>query len=61
MNLLLDYHNGGTLKKLIKKKASIPEEKARTIIMQLLLSVDYMVKLGIIHRDLKPENILINK
>lgn len=33
VNLMLDYQNGGTLKKLIKKKGNIPEEKARTIIM----------------------------
>ena len=59
LNLLLDYHDGGTLGNLLEKQTVISEADARMIIAQILLTVDFMCRKGMIHRDLKPENILI--
>lgn len=42
-------------------KVKLTEEQAKLIMMQLLLSVDFMHKSGIVHRDIKLENILINQ
>jgi serine/threonine protein kinase len=35
------------------------EDEARTILIQLLLSIDLMHRNGILHRDIKPDNILM--
>ncbi len=39
----------------------LTEEKAKIIIYQLLLALDYCHSNRVIHRDLKPQNVLINK
>lgn len=59
LNLLLDFHEGGSLGNLLEKHTVISEADARMIVAQILLTVDYMNRKNIIHRDLKPENILI--
>lgn len=51
--------HGCLLRLLIKKKIGLNEAEARTIMIQLLLSVDFMHRKGIVHRDLKLENILL--
>ena len=40
------------------KKGAQPEKKSLSIILQLLIALDYLHSLKIIHRDLKPENII---
>ncbi|TNV85325.1 hypothetical protein FGO68_gene11795 [Halteria grandinella] len=61
INLLMEFQEGGTLQDLINKKdREIKESDARVIAAQLLLTLDFMVRLNIVHRDLKPENILLN-
>ena len=41
--------------------STLAEDKAKQIIYQLLLALDYCHSNRVIHRDLKPQNILINK
>jgi serine/threonine protein kinase len=47
--------------KSIEKWCSEVKNKQKSILMQLLLTLNYMHRKNIIHRDLKPDNILINK
>lgn len=39
----------------------LTQDRAKTIIYQLLLALDYCHSNRVIHRDLKPQNVLINK
>ncbi len=39
-------------------ETTMPEDNIRLITEQLLLTIDFMSRLGIVHRDLKPDNIL---
>eukprot|EP00347_Sterkiella_histriomuscorum_P006677 403351856 len=57
--LLLEFKDGGDLKKYILKSHFIPEFEIKLILAQLLLTLDYFQKRNIIHKDLKPENILL--
>ena len=60
LNLLMEYQQGGSLSALLENKnAKLTDDTARVITEQLLLTVDFMTKMGIVHRDLKPENILL--
>lgn len=49
------------LKMLSKLKASsLSDTHVKTIIYNLLCSVNFLHQLNIIHRDIKPTNILVN-
>jgi serine/threonine protein kinase len=52
--LILEYAHGGNLMQKIKDKEEINESKARDIMKQLLICIDYIHEKGVIHRDLKP-------
>ena len=51
--------HGSLLHKLNTLGRRFTNEEVRTIMIQLLLSVDLMHRLGIVHRDLKPDNVLM--
>lgn len=51
--LVLEYAEGGSLFKVIKKKRKLSEDEAFVYLFQTCLGVDYLHKLKIIHRDLK--------
>ena len=57
--MVMEFQEGGTIGDKLKKLEKFPEEDAKIIIAQLLLTVDFMNRKNIIHRDLKPENILL--
>lgn len=63
-NLVFEYVNR-SLETFIedhkKRKNSIPVEKIRTIIEQILLGLKYCHSKNVVHRDLKPENILFTE
>ena len=41
------------------KRTPLPESRVRSMMYQVLKSIDHMHRNGIYHRDIKPENILI--
>ena len=57
---MIEYEEGGALSDVLEAHVLLTEDKARLIAEQLLLTVDFMARMGIVHRDLKPENILLN-
>lgn len=58
---LVELYKGIDLLNAIVKKGSQPEQKALTIVMQILEGLDYLHSKSIMHRDLKPENIIFKK
>lgn len=58
---LCEWYKGLDLLKAIVKKGSQPEQKALTIIFQILEGIYYMHNRGVMHRDLKPENIIFKQ
>lgn len=44
---------------LLIKEDILEEDSCRFFMAEIILSVEYIHKLGYIHRDLKPDNILI--
>jgi eukaryotic-like serine/threonine-protein kinase len=59
--IVMEYVEGSTLKALIDKKKSIPENEAIKYALQVCSALSLAHENGIIHRDIKPQNILINK
>ncbi|CAG9329424.1 unnamed protein product [Blepharisma stoltei] len=57
--LVLEYAEGGDLRKRLSECKKYPEEAAIRFIQKLLRVVDYMKSLNIVHKDIKPENILL--
>lgn len=58
LTIVSEYCGGGELFDLIIASQCFTEDKARHIMRQVLLGVDYLHSRGIVHRDIKPENIL---
>ncbi|CAF3550504.1 unnamed protein product [Rotaria sp. Silwood1] len=59
---VLEYCDGNDLDFFLKQNKTIPERKARLIIMQIISALKYMnseVKPSVIHYDLKPGNVLM--
>lgn len=56
--LIMEYVEGGDLMKFTKEKA-IPEQQAKNIFSQLLLSLQILQSHNILHRDIKLDNILL--
>lgn len=59
--LVLDYQSRGSLLNKIKNKHEFSEKQIRSIMEQLLLTIDFIHQKKIIHRDIKLDNILINQ
>ncbi|TNV74228.1 hypothetical protein FGO68_gene495 [Halteria grandinella] len=59
--LILEYQKQGPLFDMDQNRRKFTENQIRSVMEQLLLSVDFMHKKKIIHRDLKPDNVLINE
>jgi len=68
--IIMEHCNGGSLADLLKKKGTITEAEALSILKQMadaFLSLDNLVnpstnkQYAIMHRDLKPANILFNE
>ncbi|QOJ78651.1 protein kinase [Infirmifilum lucidum] len=55
--LVLEYLPGGDLESVIRG-VPMEEGKARSVIAQTLLGLDYLHSMNIVHRDVKPKNLL---
>ena len=59
--IVLEYMQGKDLFDYIaKRNYSLPEERAKVVIFQVLQGVRYLHRFGIVHRDLKLENIMMS-
>lgn len=59
--LVLPFIDGWTLGQLLKRKGTIPWEKALFICYEIALGLEAIHMQGMIHRDIKPDNIMIAK
>ena len=57
--LVMEYVEGETLHKLLRREGTLPVKRAVKILRQIADGVDAAHKKGILHRDLKPANIFI--
>ena len=59
--MVMEYVDGETLSKRIKRVGLLPPHKCIPMFVQILQAVDFAHQRGIVHRDLKPSNIMILK
>ncbi|HVF47518.1 MAG TPA: protein kinase [Pyrinomonadaceae bacterium] len=59
--LVMEYVEGETLHRLLRREGTLPIKRAVKLLRQIADGVDAAHDLGILHRDLKPANIFIMK
>lgn len=59
--IVLEYIEGETLDKYIKKKGKLSNEETINISKQIAKGLEAAHLKGIIHRDIKPQNIIVDK
>lgn len=57
--LVMEYVEGETLHRLLRREGTLPVRRAVHLLRQIADGVDAAHDLGILHRDLKPANIFI--
>jgi len=57
--LVMEYVEGETLHKLLRREGTLPVKRAARLLRQIADGVEAAHDLGILHRDLKPANIFI--
>ncbi len=56
----MDYIEGTTLRAVVSRRHTLPQEDAISIVVEISRAVAHAHSKGIIHRDLKPENVMID-
>src|ERR1051326_6676770 len=56
----MDYIEGSTLRSVVERRHSLPQEDAMSIVVEICRAVAHAHNKGIVHRDLKPENVMID-
>ena len=59
--LVMEYVDGGDLFQILKTKEYFDEAVVRFYLSEILLSLEYLHRIGLIYRDLKLENIMIDR
>lgn len=57
--LVMEYVEGETLHKLLRREGTLPVKRSVRILRQIADGIDAAHELGILHRDLKPANIFL--
>lgn len=57
----MEFVEGKTLERVLKREKRIPEDRALTIAAQIVQGLQHAASHGIVHRDIKPANIMICK
>lgn len=57
--LVMEYVEGETLHRLLRREGTLPVKRAVSLLRQIADGVDAAHDLGILHRDLKPANIFL--
>jgi hypothetical protein len=58
--MVMEYIQGPDLADLIRQRAPMPFQDAKTIIVDIAGALDYAHQQGVIHRDVKPSNIMLH-
>ncbi len=56
---VMEYIDGGNLKKYVERKGALSEKEAKEIILPIATAIGKMHEEHILHLDIKPENIMI--
>jgi serine/threonine-protein kinase len=59
--MVMEYVDGETLEKMVRRRGPIPSQEAIPIFKQALLGIGHAHRMGIIHRDLKPSNLMLGR
>lgn len=57
---VMQYLEGGSLRKMVLNSGSLPEEKALALMKPIVRAVDFIHRHKVLHMDIKPENIVMH-
>ncbi len=57
--IVMEFLEGMSLKEYLKRRGTMPEQEAISVILQLATAMDVIHKSGLLHRDIAPDNIYV--